>query len=193
MGSCKHIGASKHGWCPYIWGTSKHTGGIQTWGFQTDGGVQTWGHSNIQGAIQTYQGIQTYRGAIQTYGEHPNKWSHPNIWGCIETYGASNHHSKLKSVASSATYLGASKHKGHPNIWGYPNIQGVHQDIWMVSKHMGHPNIQVGVHTGGCPNIRQHPNLQGDDQTYGSMQTYKHTGGIQTWGQSNIWGIWKPP
>ena len=75
--------------------SSKHTGGLQTYG-----------------SVQTYGGIQMY----WAYG-HPLSLikhvffvlcmykRHPNIWG-IQTYG------------------GIQTYAEHSNIWGCPNIQG---------------------------------------------------------------------
>ena len=107
-------------------GTSKHTGG-----------VQTWGHPNIQGLSKTYEGIQTYwecpnikviqtyRRVSETYRGHPNIWGHPNIQGM---------HPNI---------WGASKHRGCPNICEHPNIQGTiqtwgHPNIWRFQTYWGH-------------------------------------------------------
>ena len=119
-------------------------GGYTYGGIQTYRGDNIGGHQNIQeaskhmGAIQTYRevskhmgafkhtgghfkhiwaskhtgGASKHKGGIQTYGWCPNIWGHQNI------QGASKHCSRLKSVASSATHMGATKHTG-----GHPNIQ----------------------------------------------------------------------
>ena len=55
--------------CPYIWGTSKHTGHSQTYG----------GYPNIQG-------VPKHVGASDHTEGCPNR-GHPNIWG-IQTYGS---------------------------------------------------------------------------------------------------------
>ena len=143
-------------------------------------GIQTY-----RWCIQTYGGIQTYRGCpnikggTQTYGSCPNIWGHQNI------QGPSKHCSRLKSVASSDTHMGATKHTGgHPNIqWGI-QIYGWCPNIW-ASKHMG------GVQTWG------HANIQGMSK-HGGIQTYrgcpnlgasKHKGCIHTYGGIQIYGV----
>ena len=110
---------------PNIWRTSKHTGGVQTYGdVQPYRGVsKDRGHPNIQG-IQTYRECK-HMGYVQTY-----RWA-----------------SKHMKVSK---HMGTSKHTGVANIWGYSNIrwhsniQGVHPNIWQ------HLNIEVASqHTGG--------------------------------------------
>ena len=128
MGESKHEGGiQKYGWCPNIWGAFKHT----------ELHPNICGHPNIQGMHSNIWGFQTYRGCPNTYRGCPNikggiqtyAWC-PNIWGHQNIQGASKHCSRLKSVASSTTHMGATKHTG------------------------GHPNIQQGIQTyGWCANI----------------------------------------
>ena len=124
-GMSKHTGGIQtYGWCPNIQGISKHVQGVSkhTGSIQTCEGVQTCrGHPNIwevskhAGDIQTYGGVQN-TGAIQTYRGHWNIWGCPNIQGSVQTHG------------------GIQTHRGCPNILGHPNIQG--------------PSHKVGFATG---------------------------------------------
>ena len=96
MLGCPHT----FGFPPYIWRASKHTGG----------------HPNIQGGVQIYGDIQTYKGAskhmgdVQTYGGIQTYRGHQNIWGI-------------------------SKHTGGIQTWGHSKIQGVHPNMGVMLCH----------------------------------------------------------
>ena len=167
--SSKHTQGHPNIWeCPNIQETSKHRG------------VQAYReYPNIQGVIQTYWDIQTYRGCIQIYRGIPNIWGCPNIWG-------------HPNIGSAQTHREAFKHRGCAQTYG-----GI-QTYRRVSKHRGHPNIQVGIQTyGGIQTYSGCIRTYGGIQAYGApkdmgvpiftggVQTYgtsKHTGGIQTYG-----------
>ena len=70
-------------------------------------------------------------------------------------------------MGGAQTYETSKHTRVHPNIGGIQTYRG-------TSKHA---NIQgASKHTGGCPNIWEHLNIQGDPNI-GGIQTY---GGIQT-------------
>ena len=157
---CLNIcGTSKHrGGLPNIWGTfkhmeaSKHTGGHPNiWGHPNKQWVHPhiWGYPSIQGAMQTYEGIQNN-----------------GVYKCM---GASGHPLSLTKHAFFVLYM-YSRHpniiqtyREHPNIWVCPNIWGISkhtrgiQTCGGVQTYRGHPNIQEGIQTyGGHPNVLGH-------------------------------------
>ena len=202
--------ASKHGGSPNMWGSlniwghpniqegcpnmgvSKYTGvskygGVQTYGIHPNDwrvSKHIVGASKHTGDINTYGGIQTYRGHICCHmfdapfvrqrGVHmpPYTWM-PHMFGY-----------------SLYVWIGASKHVGgiqtyrrDVQIWHVQTHRGI--QTWGVSKHMGCPNIQGASKHMGCPSIQ--------GVHYMGMLTYRRASkqmeGVQTYrGYPNIWG-----
>ena len=119
-GSYTYWGIQTYRGHPNMKGASKHIGCVQTYGgIKTYGGIQTYRKvSKHMGGIQTYRGPSKHMWASKHMGMHPNILGHPNIWGHQNIQGASKHCSRLKSVASSATHMGATKHIGGIQIYG---------------------------------------------------------------------------
>ena len=123
------------------------------------------------GGIQSYGGIQTYRGCT-------------NVW-------ADRHPLSLTKHA----FFVLCMYREHSDMWGNPNIQGASKHMrgiqmygvlgeyrqpLILTKHAffvwcmyrGYPNIMgPSKYTGGYPNIWGHPNIEG---MYKCMGAYRH-------------------
>ena len=136
------------------------------------------GASKHTGGVQTYGGIQRYRGP-------PKHMRHPNVWGIWTPLSVTKH-----------AFFVACMYRGNPNIIqtcrGCPNI------LW-ASKHMGgvqtyrrvSKHIGTSKHMGVSTHIRD-PNIQGGIQTCrGCVQTYEVHPNIheasKIWGHPNVW------
>ena len=126
-GNQTYRGASKHtAGHPNIWVVSNIWGHPNIWVVSKDGG-----NANIQGATQTYEGIQTYR-------VHPHIWGQPNIQGGIQTYSrASKYMGGVQTYGWSPNMGGMQTYRGCPNIWGIQTYR-VHPHIW---GHMDTPLV----------------------------------------------------
>ena len=151
-------GASKHH--PNLQGVSKYTGSIQTYGWcpNIQEGVQTWGHPNMLGCPHIL-GHPNIQGGIQTYR------------GCVQTYGSSKH-------VGVSTHIGASKHIGCIQTYrGCVQTYGVHPNIQGVSKNMGASKCM------DTPLVWQSMLSLCCVCTGGIQTSFKHTGGVQTYGE----------
>ena len=61
-----------------------------------------------------------------------------------------------------ATHMGAFKHMGGVQTWQHQNIQGASKHTGRCPNIWGHSNIQGYIQICGHPNIQQvHPNIWG--------------------------------
>ena len=162
-------------------GVAKHTVCVQTYG-----GVQTYrGHPNICGASKHMGAIQTYRRATKHTEETSKHKGEPNTLGNIQIWRCLNLQGDIPTGGGTPTY------GWHLNIWACWNIQGSSKHMG-ASKHKGaSKHMGISKHTGGIqtyvghPSIWRHPkilgciNIQGTSKNMGASKDTRGNPNIQ--------------